>query len=53
MLQIKSGKRGCMTLTKKEAKAANLDWSFVENAASILGLKVQKNGRWGFLVSRK
>lgn len=52
MLEVKSGARGCMTLTKKDAKAGRVAWSFVESAASILGLKVDRDGRWGYLVSK-
>jgi hypothetical protein len=52
MLEVKTGSRGCMTLTKKDAKAGGVAWSFVESAVSILGLKIVREGRWGFLVSR-
>ena len=53
MLEIKDGRRGCMTVTKKDAKKVGVAWSFIENAALILGMEVRQNGRLGYLISLK
>ena len=51
MIEVNAGRRGCMTVTKKDAKKGYVQWSFIESAASILGLEVRRDGRWGYLIS--
>lgn len=52
LLNIKNKAVGCFTLTKKQAKQAGIEWSFVENACKILGLKLSnKTGRLGHNIS--
>ena len=44
---------GCYSFTKKEIKAAGIDWSFVVSSAEILGLKLEnRHGRHGHSVSK-
>lgn len=53
LLQVKSGRRGSLQITKKHAKANGIEWSFVENSCEILGLKLTKdNGRIGYTATR-
>ncbi|HEX8552780.1 MAG TPA: hypothetical protein VF681_14630 [Abditibacteriaceae bacterium] len=52
LLTIKSGNRGCHTVTKKDAKAAGMDWKFIENAVAVLELQIRRDGRWGFVISK-
>lgn len=57
MLEIKNGMangatRGCTWFTKKQAKQIGVQWSFVEQSVEILGLKMERDGRNGFLISK-
>lgn len=40
-----------VSFTKAKAKKAGIDWSFVEDAALILGLKIIKSGH-GYLIAK-
>lgn len=56
MLEVKNGRpqggtRGCIIFSKKQAKQLGIEWSFVENSATLLGLKVVRDGRWGYNIS--
>ena len=46
-------KRGCIAVSKKEVKAAKMEWSFVENACQVLGLQLKRDGRWGFVIFKR
>ena len=57
MLEIKIGLpsgsiRGCTWFTKQQAKQIGIQWSFVEQSVHILGLKMVRDGRNGFLISK-
>ena len=53
MLEVKAndGRRGCFIIKKSECKSANVAWSFVESSAAILGLRIERNGVWGYVIS--
>ena len=57
MLTVKNGfgngvtKLGCYVLTKKQAKNAGIEWSFVEQSAQILGLSItNRAGKYGHSI---
>lgn len=57
MLEVKNGMpngciRGFTSITKKQAKEIGIKWSFVENSAAILGLKIEKHGKYGYSISK-
>lgn len=52
LLQIKTGGRGCLSISKKHAKASGITWSFVEQSCSILNLKLVRDGQWGYVASK-
>lgn len=44
---------GCYSITKKQAKAAGIDWTFVVSSVEILGLKMEnRHGMHGHIISR-
>lgn len=56
MLEVKNGrpdggKRGFTHITKKQAKAWGIEWSFVEQACQILGLNLHRHARLGYSIS--
>lgn len=56
MLEVKNGmpnggKRGSVWITKKQAKLLGIEWSFVENSAKLLGLKIGQQGTLGYAIS--
>lgn len=57
LLALKHGfangsKLGHYSITKKQAKDAGIEWSFVIDSAAILGLKVEnRHGRHGHSIS--
>ena len=57
MLEVKNGMangciRGCTWITKKQAKQVGIEWSFVEQSAQILGLKLERHARYGYMISK-
>lgn len=56
MLEVKNGdmvskgRRGFTHITKKQAKACGIEWSFVEQSCQILGLKLQRHARMGYII---
>jgi hypothetical protein len=52
LLEVVSGKRGFVPLSKKHAKSAGIAWSFVESSAQILGLKILRHGNFGYEICR-
>jgi hypothetical protein len=57
MLEIKNGRadggsRGCTWITKKQARALGIEWSFVESATNLLGLQINRDGRMGYQISK-
>lgn len=50
---VSGGKLGCYAITKANAKKAGIDWQFVEDSCSILGLKLTKNnGPTGHVITK-
>lgn len=47
------GKRGCVAITKKQAKKSSIPWSFVISAVQILGLTIYRNGRDGYIIANR
>ena len=46
------GKLGCYSLTKKQAKAAGIEWDFVTASCEVLDLKLEnRHGRHGHVIS--
>ncbi len=57
MLEVKNGckngsTRGCTWITKKQAKEFGISWKFVQQSVQILGLKMNRDGRFGYLISK-
>lgn len=52
MVEVKNGTRGCIVFSKKECKALNMTWGFVEKSALVLGLTINKAGVHGFNISK-
>lgn len=56
LLEVKNGrpnggKRGFTYITKKQAKACGIEWSFVEQSCQILELKLERHARLGYSIS--
>lgn len=50
MLEVKNGKRGWLSVSKKMIRASGIEWAFVENSAAVLGLQLKQHGRHGWTV---
>ena len=46
------GQVGCTWITKKQCKETGIEWSFVQNSVHILGLKMNRQGPLGYLISK-
>ena len=52
MIEVKNGRRGFTHISKKQAKEINIDWSFVEQAAELLGLNITRRATKGYSISK-
>jgi hypothetical protein len=52
MLEVKSGKRGWVGVSKTAMRNSGIEWSFVEASCKILGLQLQPHGRHGYTATR-
>jgi hypothetical protein len=50
ILRVKNCPNTFTYISKKQAKECNIPWSFVENSCQILGMKLERNGKFGYVI---